>query len=155
MRGVGWAERPSGVPDHLNGRIQRGSSGADAAGAHPCYGRADKRARTSTGQMVQSASRLRFLNPRGGHARHFRAHGNAPTLRHGGIAPRPVRLGALWPWSQRPDGRRGPAGERLARPGIALALGGFLLRIALNGKSSLARSSLAKSSLATALLVAS
>ena len=37
----------------------------------------------------------------------------------------------------------------LARPGIALALAGLLLRIALDGKSSLARSSLA-----TALLVA-
>ena len=66
----------------------RDPSGADAAAANPCYCDADERPRTGTGQMVQSASRLRLSDARGGHARHFRAHGNAAPLRHDRIAAR-------------------------------------------------------------------
>ena len=76
---------------------------------------------TSTGQMVQSASWFRFPHTRGGDTRYLRAHGNLAPLRHDRIAPRPVCAGAPRPWPQRADGGRGPAGERPARTGIALA----------------------------------
>src|SRR5262249_53889086 len=71
--------------------------------------------------MVQSASRLWLRDARGGYPRYFRAHGNSTPLRDDGIAPRPVRAGALRPGPQGPDGRGGAAGERPARSGIALA----------------------------------
>src|SRR5689334_6907554 len=82
--------------------------------------------------MVQSASRFRLCDTLGGDSRHFRAHGNAPPLRHDGIAPRPVRTRALWPRPQGLDGGRGPAGERTARSGIALGAHGVPLLQTLN-----------------------
>src|SRR5215471_12228078 len=42
------------------------------------------------------------------------------ALRHDGIASRPIRPGALRTGAEGTDGRRGPAGEWTARPGIAL-----------------------------------
>src|SRR5262249_46678637 len=93
-------------------------------------GCANKWSRTSTGQMVQPASWLRFPYARGGDARHFCAHGNAAALRHDRIAPRPVRPGAVWTGTKRADGGGGAAGERAARARIALDPAGPFFRIA-------------------------
>ena len=71
--------------------------------------------------MVQSASRVRLPDARGGHARHFRSHGNAATLRHDRITARPVRAGALWAGPEGLDGGRGPSGKWTGWTGIALA----------------------------------
>ncbi len=85
----------------VDGRIDGDPSGADAAAANPCYCSADKRSRTGTGQMVQSAARVRLPDAGGGDAGHFRPYGNVAPLRPGRAAARPVRPGTLWARTQR------------------------------------------------------
>src|SRR4029077_3067762 len=89
-------------------------SGPDAAAADPCYGGADERSRTGTGQMVQSVAWFRLPDARRGDAGYFRPHGNIAPVRHDGTAPRPVRAGALRTGPEGHDGGRSPPRKRRA-----------------------------------------
>src|SRR5436305_11313509 len=110
----------SGVPHHLDGRVNRDPSAANAAAADPRQRYPDQRSGTGAGQMVQPLTRIWLPDLRGGYAGYLRAHGNLAPLRDDRAAPRPVRAGAVRTRLQGNDGRRNPAGERLA--GIVLAL---------------------------------
>src|ERR1700687_3745255 len=110
----------SGVPHPLDGRIDGDPSGADAAAADPRQRHPDPWSGTGAGQMLQPLTRIRLPDLRRGHAGHLRAHGNLAPLRDDGAAPRPVRAGAVRTRLQGHDGRRNPAGKRLA--GTVLAV---------------------------------
>src|ERR1700691_791422 len=121
MRGTSSLKGVASLPHSFDGRIDGDPSGADAAAANPCYGDPHQRPRTSTGEMVQSASRVRLPHAGGGDGGHFRAHGDAASLWHCRIAAGPVRLGALRPGSQGLDGRRSPPRGRTTWSGVPLA----------------------------------
>ena len=76
-------------------------SGADAAAANPCYCHPDERSRTGTGEMVQSASRFRLPDARGGDPGHLCPHGNVAPVRHHRVAAGPVRAGPVRAGAQR------------------------------------------------------
>src|SRR5262249_2308287 len=72
--------------------------------------------------MVQSATWLRFSDPRRGNAGHFRAHGDAAPFRHHRIAAGTVRPGALRARSEGAHGGGSTARRRAARPVVTLTL---------------------------------
>ena len=74
--------------DTIDGR----ASGRNAGAAHACRGDARKRARARAGQMVQPHQGLRLPDPRRGHGRHLRPHGDAAPLRHHRARPGQVVL---------------------------------------------------------------
>ncbi len=115
LRGAATPQGLAGVPRPVDGRVDRDPPGADAAAAHPCHGDADQRARARAGQMVQPAARVRLPDPRRGHARHLRAHGDAAPLRPRRAAARADRAGALRAGAEGPDGGRSASRWRPAR----------------------------------------
>src|ERR1700732_3087993 len=70
--------------------------------------------------MVQPPARIRLPDLWRGHAGHICTHGDVAPLRDDRVAPRPVRAGPVWARLQGHDGRRNPAGSRLARTFFAL-----------------------------------
>src|SRR3981081_3383148 len=50
-----------GVPNPVDGRIDRDPSGANATAADPCQRHPDQRPGTGAGQVVQPAARIRLL----------------------------------------------------------------------------------------------
>src|SRR2546421_7010025 len=119
MRSAAATERAAGIPHLVDGRFDRDTSGSNA-GAHPCDGDSDERARARHGQMVQSAARLRIPDPRGGDSGHFRSYGDVAPLWARRAAPWTDRAGALRTGTEGLDGRRGAARQRTARPRVAL-----------------------------------
>src|SRR5260370_14492773 len=109
-----------GVPDPLDGRLDRDPSGANAAAADPCQRHADQRSGAGAGQVVQPLARIRLPDLRGGYAGYFRAHGNTAPIRDDRAAPRPVRAGAVLARLEGDDGCRHPARNRRASPIVAL-----------------------------------
>src|SRR5260370_5481201 len=109
-----------GVPDPVDGRIDRDPSGANAAAADPCQRHADQRSGAGAGQVVQPLARIRLPDLRGGYAGYFRADGSTAPIRDDRAGPRPVRAGAVRARLEGDDGCRNPAGNRLAGPIVAL-----------------------------------
>src|SRR5215471_19261956 len=69
--------------------------------------------------MVQSIERLRFFDPRRPDAGHFRAYGDAASMRFYRAQARSVSAGALWPRTEGAHGRRAQA-RRRPRPILSL-----------------------------------
>src|SRR4030088_414685 len=110
-----------GVPNLVDGRIDRDPSGANATAADPCQRHPDQRPGAGAGQVVQPAARIRLPDLRGGDAGYFRAHGNPAPVRDDRAAPRPVRAGPVRPGFKGEEGCQNPAEKRLAGTVVALA----------------------------------
>src|ERR1700761_2292039 len=114
-------KRLPGLPDSLDGRTDGNPSGADAAAANACQRHSDQRSRAGTGQVVQSAARLRFPEPRRGDTGYLRAHGDLAPFRNDRAASWSICDGPVRARLEGHDGGRDLSREWLACLVLALA----------------------------------